>query len=35
MVTLEVIGGSYGKLDPNGTMTRAAVCKVLATLPQE
>ena len=33
MVALGVIGGSDGKLDPNGTMTRAAVCKVLATMP--
>ncbi len=33
MVSLGVIGGSDGKLDPNGTMTRAAICKVLATMP--
>lgn len=33
MVALGVVGGSDGKLDPSGTMTRAAVCKVLATLP--
>lgn len=33
MVGLGVIGGSGGRLDPNGTMTRAAVCKVLATMP--
>ena len=33
MVTLGVVGGSDGKLDPSGTMTRAAVCKVLATMP--
>lgn len=32
MVGLGVIGGSYGKLDPNGTMTRAAVCKVLSLM---
>jgi len=33
MGALGVVGGSYGKLDPNGTMTRAAICKVLATMP--
>ena len=33
MVALGVIGGSNGMLDPNGTMTRAAICKVLATMP--
>ena len=33
MVGLGVIGGSYGKLDPNGTMTRAAICKVLTLIP--
>ena len=33
MVTLGVIGGSDGKLDPNGALTRAAVCKILATMP--
>ena len=33
MVSLGVIGGSYGNLDPNGPLTRAAVCKILATLP--
>ena len=32
MVAAGVISGSYGKLDPNGTMTRAAVCKVLSLL---
>ena len=33
MVALGVIGGNDGKLDPGGTMTRAAVCKILATMP--
>ena len=33
MVSLGVISGNEGKLDPNGTMTRAAICKILATLP--
>ena len=33
MVALGVIGGSDGKLDANGPLTRAAVCKILATLP--
>jgi len=33
MVALGVVGGDGGKLAPGGTMTRAAVCKVLATLP--
>ena len=33
MVGLGVIGGSNGKLDPNGTMTRAAICKVLTLIP--
>lgn len=33
LVALEVVGGSYGKLDPNGLLTRAAICKMLATLP--
>lgn len=33
MVSLGVIGGNDGKLDPNGTMTRAAICKILATMP--
>ena len=33
MVALGVIGGSDGKLDANGPQTRAAVCKILATLP--
>ena len=33
MVGLGVIGGSYGKLDPNGIMTRAAICKVLTLIP--
>ena len=34
LVGLGVIGGINGRLDPDGVMTRAAVCKVLATLPQ-
>ena len=33
MVSLGVISGNDGKLDPNGTMTRAAICKILATMP--
>jgi len=33
MVAVGVIGGSYGKLDPNGAMTRAAICKVLTLMP--
>jgi len=33
MVGLGVIGGSYGKLDPDGPMTRAAICKVLSLMP--
>ena len=33
LVYMEVIGGSDGRLDPYGTMTRAAICKVLATMP--
>lgn len=32
MVGRGIIGGSYGKLDPNGAMTRAAVCKVLSLM---
>ena len=34
MVSLGVVGGNGGRLEPNGAMTRAAICKVLATLPQ-
>ena len=34
MVGLGVIGGTDGRLDPDGIMTRAAVCKVLATLQE-
>ena len=34
MVALGVINGAYGKLDPNAPMTRAQICKVLATMPQ-
>lgn len=33
MVALGVMNGSYGKLNPNKAMTRAEICKVLATLP--
>ena len=33
LIYLDVIGGSDGRLDPYGTMTRAAICKVLATMP--
>ena len=33
MVALGVINGSYGKLNPNKAMTRAEICKVLATMP--
>lgn len=33
MVALGVINGAYGKLNPNDPMTRAQICKVLATLP--
>lgn len=33
MVALGVINGSYGKLNPNNAMTRAEICKVLATMP--
>jgi hypothetical protein len=33
MVSLGVVSGSYGKLDPYGSMTRAAICKVLTLLP--
>ncbi len=33
MVALGVVGGSYGKLHPNRAMTRAEICKVLATMP--
>ena len=33
MVSLGVVGGSYGKLNPNATMTRAEISKVLATMP--
>ena len=33
LVAMGVIGGDNGRLDPNGTMTRAAICKVLDTLP--
>ena len=33
MVALGVIGGSYGKLNPNGTMTRAEISKVLTVMP--
>lgn len=33
MVALGVMNGSYGKLDPNKAMTRAEICKVLATMP--
>lgn len=32
LVAMEVIAGSYGKLDPNGTLVRAAICKMLATM---
>lgn len=32
LVAMGVIGGDNGRLDPNGTMTRAAICKVLDTL---
>lgn len=32
MVSRGIISGSYGKLEPNGVMTRAAVCKVLSLL---
>lgn len=34
MVALGVINGSYGKLNPNKAMTRAEICKVLATMPK-
>lgn len=34
MVALGVINGSYGKLNPNNPMTRAEICKVLATMPK-
>ncbi len=34
LVKLGVIAGSNGRLVPNRTMTRAEICKVLATLPQ-
>ncbi len=33
LVAMGVIGGDNGRLLPNGTMTRAAICKVLDTLP--
>ena len=33
MVALGVMNGSYGKLNPNKAMTRAEICKVLATMP--
>lgn len=33
MVALGVLNGAYGKLDPNAPMTRAQICKVLATMP--
>ena len=33
MVALGVMSGSYGKLNPNRAMTRAEICKVLATMP--
>ena len=34
LVELGVINGVDGRLEPNGAMTRGAVCKVLATMPQ-
>lgn len=34
LVALGVVGGSYGKLDPAGVMTRAAICKVLTVMPK-
>ncbi len=34
MVALGVLNGAYGKLNPNDPMTRAQICKVLATMPQ-
>lgn len=34
MVSLGVLNGSYGKLNPNRVMTRAEICKVLATMPR-
>lgn len=33
MVALGVMSGSYGRLNPNRAMTRAEICKVLATMP--
>ncbi len=33
MVALGVMNGSYGRLNPNNAMTRAEICKVLATMP--
>ncbi len=33
LVAMGVIGGDNGRLLPNATMTRAAICKVLDTLP--
>ncbi|MDE6879860.1 MAG: phosphodiester glycosidase family protein [Oscillospiraceae bacterium] len=33
LVGMGVIQGSNGRLDPNATMTRSAICKVLSTLP--
>ena len=33
LVELGVINGVDGRLEPNGAMTRGAVCKVLATMP--
>ena len=35
LVALGVIEGSGNRLEPNATMTRAAICKVLAALPQK
>ena len=34
LVGLGAVDGVNGRLDPDGVMTRAAVCKALATLPQ-
>lgn len=34
LVKLGVVGGSDGRLEPNRTMTRAEICKVLNTLPE-